>query len=79
MQRGRSFLAAVVLLLFLAGCATTKPKVAIYRNPATGTEYTCKGTDFQSSGSITEYAENEAAYNTCKDRMEAQGYERVKR
>jgi hypothetical protein len=66
-------------MTLFAGCATTKPKVAIYRDPATGTEHICKGTDFPSSGSISEYTENEAAYNTCKDRMEAQGYERVKR
>ncbi|HTK90706.1 MAG TPA: hypothetical protein VL948_10675 [Verrucomicrobiae bacterium] len=79
MSKTRLSLVTVVAMTFFAGCATT-PKVAIYRDPATGTEHTCKGTGgFASSGSVTEYADAEAAYNSCKDRMEALGYERVKR
>ena len=80
MSKTRTALVTVVAMTLFAGCATTKPKVSIYRDPATGTEHVCKGgSGFASSRSITEYAETEDAYNACKDRMEAQGYERVKR
>lgn len=73
-------LVTVVAMTLFAGCATTEQKVAIYRDPTTGTEHVCKGgSGFGSSRSVTEYADLEAAYNTCKDRMEAKGYERVKR
>ena len=69
----------LALLVLLAGCGSTDPKIAIYRDPKTGAEFTCKGAGFASSGSVTEYAQNDSEYNTCKDRMESQGYERVKK